>query len=129
MQNSKVFLFEKINPLNLRKIKSYRSPVNYDLANKFYIYNGGIHQIVMARKVGFDDGLFLMIQKPSGKYTEFTTEESYFRKRVIYNSFIDAVEALVNISQMDDTKIPLFRKEYVKRLAELFSDELFIRGI
>lgn len=120
--------FEKINPINQKARRYHPTYLDRSFANRFYIYNGGIHQIVRIGLVGFDGGLRLMIQKPSGKYTEFTTTIPYFNKRKVFDTFEDASVYLLSVWR-NENKVPAFRQEYIKELESVYADQVFITSI
>jgi hypothetical protein len=78
---------------NIKRTPSYFCSKYMD---KYYVYNGGIHQIVRASKVGLN-GIHLKIEKPSGKLTEFTLELSSFdANRKLFMSYEEAKDFLLN---------------------------------
>lgn len=91
-----IIRLREMNPHN-RNLKRTPSYFCSRYMDKYYIYNGGIHQIVRASKVGFN-GIHLKIQKPSGKLTEFTLELSSFdANRKLFMSYEEAKDYLLNV--------------------------------
>lgn len=89
---------------NLKRTPSYFCSKYMD---KYYVYNGGVHQIVRASKVGFN-GIHLNIEKPSGKLTEFTLELSSFdANRKLFMSYEEAKDFLLNTC-VEEGLIPRF---------------------
>lgn len=115
-----MYQFQEVNLLNQnRKNKFLSSKTLRHLENKFYIYNGGIHQIVSLHTVGFS-GVEIEIQKPSGKYTQFTTTSFAFSQRKIFDTFDEAAVYLLNIWR-NENEVPRYRSEYIKELEDKYT--------
>lgn len=116
-----MFKFNSVNQEHFKRKK----PLNryeVDLVNKFYIHNGGVHQIVRFKPVGFS-GVEIFFQKPSGKYSETTTTAYEFNKRHIFDTYNAAVIHLITVWKKDN-QVPKYREEYFKELEKEFFVEM-----
>lgn len=102
-----------IHPLNQTLKRSYPS-FSMDYMNKFYIYKGGIHQIVRVKR-GFEKVIFI-VQIPSGRLTEKTIPLYSFKNRGYYETFDEAKKVLL----LNTNDIPVYRKEYIEELKKYF---------
>lgn len=102
---------------NLKRIPSLKEQ---KYMNKYYIYKGGIHQIVRI-KLGVN-ATTILISTPSGKLTSKTIPNEIFQKRILFKEYDSAVKYLVTEWYLDN-KIPAYRENYIKNLNDKYNIE------